>query len=196
MKPYDLGLVCGRFQHMHIGHEEVINTGFNFCERILVLVGSAQECHTEKNPFDYYLRETIIKNIYPDEVLCKKIIVKPLKDMTNDPEHNISTKWGAYVLKHVKEYMSKAPDIMIYGNDEARSQWFDKEDIKDMMEIIVPRSKIKISATEMRKFLINNDFESWSKFANPNIHDKFEMLYDYLVSIQYDKLIKGENENE
>ena len=28
MKPYDVGLVCGRFQTFHKGHEKLIDTGF------------------------------------------------------------------------------------------------------------------------------------------------------------------------
>lgn len=27
MKPYDVGLVCGRFQTFHKGHEKLVDTG-------------------------------------------------------------------------------------------------------------------------------------------------------------------------
>ena len=38
MKPYDVGLICGRFQTYHIGHESLINMGTQLCDRILILI--------------------------------------------------------------------------------------------------------------------------------------------------------------
>ena len=38
MKPYDVGLICGRFQTYHIGHESLINMGMQLCDRILILI--------------------------------------------------------------------------------------------------------------------------------------------------------------
>ena len=35
MKPYDVGLVCGRFQTFHKGHEKLIDTGLLLCDRML-----------------------------------------------------------------------------------------------------------------------------------------------------------------
>lgn len=48
MKPYDTCLICGRFQTFHIGHESLVETGLKLCDRVLILVGSAQECGTPK----------------------------------------------------------------------------------------------------------------------------------------------------
>ena len=49
MKPYDVGLVCGRFQTFHKGHEKLVDTGLLLCDRLLILIGSAQESGTERN---------------------------------------------------------------------------------------------------------------------------------------------------
>ena len=187
MKPYDLGIMCGRFQHMHIGHENVVDTGFRLCNRILILVGSSQEKYTKRNPFDYDFRKKIIKSIYSDEFCVGNLIIVPLPDMTTDPE-DISPDWGRYVLNIVKQEVGKLPDIMIYGNDEARSSWFDREDIKNMMEVIVPRSRINISATQMRQYLMDNNFESWKQYVNPKIVNKFNEIRNYLLDIEYYKL--------
>ena len=43
MKPYDVGLICGRFQTYHIGHESLINMGTQLCDRILILIGSSHK---------------------------------------------------------------------------------------------------------------------------------------------------------
>lgn len=52
MKVYDTGLICGRFQTFHKGHERLVDTGLLLCDRLLILIGSAQECGTERNPFN------------------------------------------------------------------------------------------------------------------------------------------------
>ena len=48
-KVYDSGLIVGRFQTFHKGHQRLVETGLMLCDRILLLVGSAQECGTTRN---------------------------------------------------------------------------------------------------------------------------------------------------
>lgn len=38
-KAYDCGMICGRFQTFHIGHESLVETGLKLCDRVLILVG-------------------------------------------------------------------------------------------------------------------------------------------------------------
>ena len=45
MKPYDVGLVCGRFQTFHKGHEKLVDTGLLLCDRLLILIQ-----YTDQNP--------------------------------------------------------------------------------------------------------------------------------------------------
>ena len=66
MKPYDVGLVCGRFQTFHKGHEKLVDTGLLLCDRLLILIGSAQESGTERNPFNINTRTKILREIYGD----------------------------------------------------------------------------------------------------------------------------------
>lgn len=49
MKPYDVGLICGRFQTFHKGHESLVETGLKLCDRVLILIGSAQEWDRKKS---------------------------------------------------------------------------------------------------------------------------------------------------
>ena len=51
MKPYDIGLIVGRFQHFHIGHRSLVENAYKLCDRVLILVGSAQESGTLRNPY-------------------------------------------------------------------------------------------------------------------------------------------------
>ena len=183
-KPYDVALVCGRFQHFHAGHESLVDTALLLADRVLILLGSAQESGTLRNPFDVITRAEIIKEIYGD-----KVLVKPIVDLTN--EGDITPEWGKYVLEHCNRYIHKKPDIMVYGNDESRSLWFDKEDISDVTEIIINRDKLPISATVKRTFLKNDMREEWMKYANPKIHKHYDWLRAELMAVKsYHELSK------
>lgn len=181
MKPFQLGLIVGRFQHLHIGHERMIEVGMKSCENLLVLVGSSQESMTLRNPFNLKTRMDVIKDVYGD-----KILLAHIDDLTHENDH--STEWGKYVLNKVemwKKYygIQSQLDAMIFGNDEERMTWYEYEDVSKVSQIVLSRNNIKISATEMRGYLANNDRQSWNTFANPKMHDRFNYLKDELMQI-------------
>lgn len=177
MKAFDLSVFCGRLQHLHVGHEHDINTALKVSDRVLILVGSAQEAGTLRNPFDVQTRIEMIREVYPDS----NVIVKPLNDLTN--ENEITFDWGRFVLENIKKSVQKKPELFVYGNDESRSRWFDPADIKEITEIIVSRSRIDISATRIREFLVKDDFDSWYKFVNPRLHKHYDRLRRELLSV-------------
>lgn len=180
-KPFDIALLCGRFQIFHSGHESLVDVALKMCDRIIILVGSAQEVGTERNPFDVHTRIQMIKEIYPQD----NVIVKPLSDLTN--EDDIRPEWGDYVLENTKLHVYKIPELMVYGNDEARSKWFNPDAIKDVTEIIVPRSRLPISATMLREALLKDDKETWFKYHNPKLHKYYDMLRGKLLAVEFYK---------
>ncbi|MFW6008064.1 MAG: adenylyltransferase/cytidyltransferase family protein [archaeon] len=66
-KSFELGLFCGRFQHIHKGHQNIIDIGLQLCNKLLILVGSAQEKGTKRNPLFVDTRINLIKNIYNEQ---------------------------------------------------------------------------------------------------------------------------------
>ena len=170
MKPYDVALVVGRFQHFHNGHQSLVENAFKFCDRVLIMVGSSQESGTIQNPYLPSTRIDVIRGIYGND--NQNIIIKELADLTN--ENDITHDWGKYVFDNVKMHIRKTPSVMVYGNDEFRSNWFPPEELENTTEVIIPRSKIPISATMLRAALVKDDFEYWSKFVN----DKTHRIYD------------------
>lgn len=182
MKPYDVGLICGRFQTFHIGHESLVETGIKLCDRILILIGSAQECGTERNPFNINTRTKMLRYIYGDNA---NILIYGVSDLTN--ENDIRPEWGRYLLDNVDRYIYKAPELMIYGNDESRSKWFDPEDIRDTSEFIVNRGRIPISATMVREAMVFDKRKEWMSMVNPKLHKMYSELRDELMSVQFYK---------
>lgn len=177
-KEYELSLILGRFNHIHNGHIMLIEMSRKISKKTLVLIGSSDKSGTERNPYSVQLRETLIKKIYKNQ---NDIIIASMPDLTN--EDDISFEWGRFLLNNVQKISGKKPDIMIYGKDESRKGWFDEQDIKDITELIVSRSKIEISATKLREYLLYNDFNNWSKFVPKELHSDFEMLRNELLKI-------------
>lgn len=186
LKPYDVGLICGRFQTFHIGHESLVETGLKLCDRVLILIGSAQESGTERNPYDVNTRTDMLRRIYGYE---PNIMIHSIPDLSN--ENDIRPEWGRYLLDNVDRYIYKAPELMIYGNDESRSKWFDPKDIRDTSEFIVNRGRIPISATLVREAMVKDDRRAWMSMVNPKLHSMYDRLRAELMNVPfYQKLQK------
>ena len=186
-KPYDCGVVCGRFQTFHIGHESLIDTALRLCDRVLILVGSAQEYGTERNPLTINTRTKMLREIYGNS---PEIMIFGINDLTD--ETDIRPEWGKYFLENVDRYIYKLPEVLIYGNDEARSRWFDVEDIKEVTEVIVNRGKIPISATMVRDFMVQDNRREWQKWVNPKLHKMYDEIRRELMTVPYyQKRAKG-----
>lgn len=179
-KPYDVGMVCGRFQTFHKGHERLIDTALLLCDRVLILIGSAQECGTERNPFNINTRTKILKEIYGDR---PEVMIYGLADMTN--ENDICPEWGRYLLNNTERYIYKNPELMIYGNDDSRSGWFSKEDLANTAELILNRHEMPISATMVREHMAKDERKEWMKLVNPKLHKMYDELRAELMSIPY-----------
>lgn len=179
-RAYDTGLLVGRFQTFHKGHQKLVETGLLLCDRLLVLVGSAQECGTERNPLNIETRIQMIRAVYPDD---SRVMIYALSDLSN--ENDIRPEWGRYALENVDRYIYKAPELMIYGNDESRSRWFNTEDIKDTSEFIVNRGALPISATMLRELMVKDNRREWMKWVDPKLHKMYDRLRNELMSVPF-----------
>lgn len=180
LKPYDTGLICGRFQTFHRGHEHLVNTGLLLCDRLLILIGSAQESGTERNPLNIATRTKILQAVYGDQ---PNIMIYGLADLTD--ENDIRPEWGRYLLDNTDRYIHKNPEIMIYGNDESRSNWFDKKDLANTTELIINRYADPISATMVREAMAKDHRKEWMSYVNPRLHKYYDEIRAELMSISF-----------
>lgn len=176
----DLGVVVGRFCHEQLGHVSLFDTCREVCKRTLILVGSANEYGTLRVPLRVETRIDVIRETYPGES-DEKFMVRGIDDLTN--ELDISDAWGEYVISEVKTHMHKFANLMVYGNDEFRSKWFKEEQLTNTMEIVVPRSTIPISGTQVRGMLLLDLEEEWQKHTHPLIHGMYSRLRSELMQV-------------
>lgn len=134
----------------------------------------------------------MLKSIYTTD----RVMIYALSDLSN--EEDIRPEWGRYVLENADRYIYKAPELMIYGNDESRSRWFDTEDIKHTSEFIVNRGAIPISATELRRLMVLDKRKEWMAWVDPKLHKLYDRLRNELMTVPFyqelaKRLLKEEN---
>ena len=179
-KYFDLGVVVGRFGHEHLGHVSLFEASLMLCKRTLVLVGSAQESGTLRNPFRVETRIEVIRETYPG-YSDEELTVRGLNNLTN--ENDITPDWGKYVRSQVEYHKHKFANLMIYGNDDNRSKWFAPEDLVGVNEFIIARETLPISATMVRGLLTIGDEKEWQKVTPQLIHCMYPRLRDDLLSV-------------
>jgi len=190
-KNWDASLILGRFQHIHNGHEQLINTALSVSDRVVVLIGSSQEHNTALNPFSAVMRAKMIREIYPES----HIMVGEIPDLTN--KYAITEEWTRHVLSHTKTHIRKIPDILVYGEEPSlQPQWFKCTDslrrqAQSMSELIVSRMTIPISGTQIREWIFRDNFEQWAKYVNPKLHKHYDELRAQLLEVpELDRQVK------
>ena len=165
-KPFQLGIIVGRFQTFHTGHLDMVSKACAVCETVGLFVGSSQESGTLKNPFTYEARRDMLQ-----KVCGTQVAIYPLPDIGVGN----NARWGAYVLQNVRERFGENPDLLVSGKEERRVSWFDSEEGVSVAELYIPKT-IDMSATRMREFFIADDFEAWKQYTPPVLWDEYEAM--------------------
>ena len=175
---YKNGLVIGRFDPVHIGHNKLINESLKRCERTLVLVGSAQESGTLRNPLPLSMRIRLIRQSHPG-IPEQALLIKGINDLKNELNNDFS--WGDFVKSEVIRHLGVFTDLIIYGNDPVKRTWFDPEEIPKTYELFVPRDKT--SGTYVRGLIVINNEKEWKKVSAPYIHNMYVEIRSMIMSV-------------
>ncbi len=180
-KAFKRGLIIGRFAPIQIGHNKLINIGLELCKSTLVLVGSAQESGTLRNPYDIKTRINLIKKCHP-EIPDDVLMIRGINDLKNELNNDLS--WGNYVKSEVIRHQGQFSDLAIYGNDPVKRSWFKPN---ELTELYIPRDEI--SATYVRGLMVINNELEWQKTTSPLIHDMYDELREKLMRVKVYKNI-------
>lgn len=167
-----LGLVLGRFQIFHKGHELIIDTALKNCDKVLIFIGSSDKRDTFDNPFDYEFRKEIIETIYDSD----KIIIAPLPDLGVG---NVSL-WGDYVIDNAKKIVGM-PDVIIYGKEDKCESWY--SNYKELEYIRVDRNDINISSTKLKQIILDDDYDNYLKYVNEKIIKYYDVIKEKLKKV-------------
>lgn len=148
-KRFKAGLVVGKFMPFHKGHQYLIDTAFENCDKVYVLV-----CHTPEEPIDGQKRFNMVNEHYQfkDDVIVKSVDTSHLPQYESDCDtlDEFYAPWIPFVAEH-------APDIDSVFTSEAYGDDFARYLGVEHYLVDKERTKYPISGTEVR----GNLFGKW-----------------------------------
>lgn len=152
-------LYIGRFQPLHNGHIIYIKNMLKENDKLIIVIGSAQEKNTDKNPFSVRERKKMLKLCFKHEHL-KHIKIISQKDYPNDNQ-----KWLMKVLKKTGKF-----DNIYAGENQLVRKIFTDEGY----EVKIFRRIQNISSTRIRDLIAKN--KVWKHLVPQSV-------YNYITSI-------------
>ncbi len=173
---HQLGLFIGRFQPFHRGHESIIRKMLEECEQVIIAIGSAQESDTELNPFRYEYRRLMIQKIFPD--YYNRIIILGIADRAKPSDDE---SWGEYLLNTIYKNIGMMPDAIYQGVESKHNHWFDSFDIPI---VNIDRELLKVSATEIREAILDDNLDYFKTFMPEALHAEFNNIRTILKDVE------------
>ena len=146
------GLIVGRFQPIHKGHLAVIREALKECDELIVVIGSAEDSHTEKNPFTAGERyQMLLSSLTPGE--RSKIMIIPVRDV------NRYSVWVTHIESYVPPF-----DVVFSNSDLTRSLFSDAGYQVRRTKAYSPKM---YSATEVRRRIASG--EKWEHLVPASV---------------------------
>jgi len=146
------GLIVGRFQPFHKGHLAVVREALRACDDLVVVIGSAEDSHTDKNPFTAGERyQMLLSSLTQNE--RSRVIVIPVRDV------NRYSVWANHIESYVPPF-----DIVFSNSDLTRSLFADAGYEVRKTKAYNPKM---YSATEVRRRIVSG--ERWEHLVPPPV---------------------------
>jgi bifunctional NMN adenylyltransferase/nudix hydrolase len=200
MKKYDYAIVIGRFQPLHLAHQDLIRYSLTLADKVIVILGSARAAPDVKNPFTPAMREEIIRACFPKN--AENLIFRAVRDYPyND---HVWTAEVQNLVGEITEDDDRAADarIAIVGFFKDRSSYYLNLFPQWDFEEFYPADKrnLSLSASGIREkyFSENEDWQSMvpktvasyldafrqTEFY-PNLKSEFEFIKKYREDTQF-----------
>lgn len=176
---YDAAVIIGRFQPPHLAHIQLIKQGLEKANSVVLLIGSANQPRTIKNPWTWQEREEMIRACLSVEEQ-PRVIVRPLFDKTYNDQ-----LWVKQVQTIVDKVMQtekiRPPSdaqfrIALVGRAKDETSYylkmFPQWELFDMFDIPA------MDATDIRTALFSSP--SIHKFKEIVGHNLPEQIHDYV----------------
>lgn len=146
--PFDHAVVIGRFQPFHNGHAALLQQALASAPRVLVLLGSALQARTSKNPFSWEERAAMISATLDDSER-KRVSFVPLRDYYDD------RRWVAAARAAVAHWSGNSGRIALLGHLKDASSYY-LQRFPDWQLLKVPQQG-DIDATAVRALYFDVD---------------------------------------
>lgn len=117
MKKYDTLVLIGRFQPFHNAHLEIVKRATALCDKLVIVVGSARQPRTYKNPFTFEERARMIR--YATSGLSLQISIEANIDtIYND------NAWAVRVQQAVARHTQPGDRVGVIGHKKDDSSFY------------------------------------------------------------------------
>lgn len=164
------GVIVGRFEPIHIGHQKLIEIALNNCKTVLIFI-TTNTIKDKNNPFDFSYKSSLFEKIYKKEINEGRIIIS---NFVNNIPFNHT--YGKALLEKSYCVLNDNIDCILYGSDKDISKCFSNDDINKLSQIKVNRNIIKTSSTNVRKLLIKKDINKLKEVLDYRLYDEIEKM--------------------
>lgn len=174
---YNTIVYIGRFQPVHLAHIEIIKTATSLADNVVILIGSAFQPRTIKNPWTWKEREEMIVAALPESIQSKVTLI-PLRDILYNNQ-----QWVSHVQTLVPQLDDDNNHIGLIGHTKDHSSYYlqyfpqwsliEHEQIKD------------VHSTDIRKLLFEHD--KISPNLPPEIRD---YINAFRLMPEYEQLVR------
>lgn len=155
----------GRFQPFHNGHLSVIKNAVKKEDRLIIVIGSAEENHQPPNPFTAGERFQMIEAaLEAEKIPREKYEIIPIRNVEN------FMLWTA----HVDQYIP--PVYKVYTGSKIVKELYEnyaKYKIEDVKMLLYAAKKLQrksqiVSGTDIRNKMLAND-KTWESLVHPAV---------------------------
>jgi nicotinamide-nucleotide adenylyltransferase len=161
MKKISTALYIGRFQPFHLGHLDAVKQILQKCERILIVVGSAEDSYLSDNPFTVGERISMIDEaLRAEKIEASSYMILPVRNIDN------YALWTAHVQMYCPYF-----DVVFSGSEIVRGLF---ESCSDK-PVFGLDFNFEISATRIRNAIKAND-SAWQKMVSQAVLKQIEKI--------------------
>ena len=103
---YDAAILIGRFQPPHNGHLALLRQALTQAQQVIVILGSAFQARTPRNPFTWQERAALLRAALPEE----RLTLLPVRDYYDEP------RWARAVQQAVAGHTGAGARIALVGH--------------------------------------------------------------------------------
>lgn len=187
-KKYDVVVCIGRYEPLHKGHINNIQQAKELGDKVVILLGSAFQPRTIKNPFTYEERKQILTDVFGDDIICV-----PIRDYLYQ-EH----MWMQEVQEAVSNVCNKnqKPKVAILGYEKDNSSYyltkFPMWDFVSIAGYAQIHGKV-VDATLIRELYFSKHTHFIKSVVHPSTYDfliKFSKSNEYKMLVDEFEFIK------
>lgn len=151
MKKFNYSFVVGRFQPLHLGHQQLIREALDRANNIIVFLGSSQESGTKKNPLTVDERKLLFYNAFKEDI--HRFTFVPLSDQIDN------TTWTNSITEELKKIVKNTSVCNVFFNKD-RDTTISNDllfELYNSTPIPITQSDYTINATDIRQIIFEDE---------------------------------------